>query len=489
MIQTMSETTNIHEIKHKSISGFFWQLAQKFSTQGVSFIISIVLARILMPEDFGLIAMTSIFLRIAGIFVESGLGTSLVQSKESDELDFNTVFWASLFLSLILYLIVFFTAPLIALLYNNDLITSIIRFLGISLLTSAFSTVQNASVMRKLDYKKFFYVSLIGTFATGATGLIMAFSGKGVWTLVGSSLVGSFTQVLAMNRIVRWWPKLQFSLQRFKKLYGYGVNLMFAELLGNFFNELRGFLIGLKYRPSDLAYYNRGDSLPQIFSNNISGTLNGVLFPAMAKVQDDKTQVKAALRRSIMTSSFFVIPVMFLMSAIANKAIIVIYGEKWAMAIPFMQVISFKYCFNLLGGANTQAIKAIGRSDVTLKLEFIKKPLFFIMLMITLPISPLAICIGNTIYDFIGASINAYPNKRFLNYSYMEQLMDIAPQALISTITGVAVFSLGYLDTNIYITLLLQITTGIICYWVLAKSLRLESYCYILATIKEIRGK
>lgn len=485
----MSDITSIEEIKHKTITGFFWQLAQKFSTQGVSFIISIVLARLLMPEDFGLIAMTTIFLRIAGIFVESGLGTSLVQSKSVDERDYNTVFWASLCLSLILYLLVFTTAPLIAQLYHNDLIASIIRVLGLNILFSAFSTVQNASVMRVFDYKKFFYVSLIGTFATGATGLMMAYSGKGVWALVGSNLIGSLTQVLAMNRIVKWWPKFQFSLQRLKKLYGYGVNLMFAELLGTFFNELRGFLIGLKYRPSDLAFYNRGDALPQVFSNNISGTLNGVLFPAMSRVQDDKMQVKAALRRSIMTSSFFIIPVMFLMSAMADKAIIVLYGEKWAMAIPFMQVISFKYCFNLLGGANTQAIKAIGRSDVTLKLEFIKKPLFFIMLMITMQISPLAICIGNTIYDFVGASINAYPNKRFLNYSYIEQLKDIAPQVLISLITGIVVFALGFLAINIYITLFLQIVTGVLCYWGLARSIKLESYRYILATIKEFRGK
>lgn len=473
------------EIKTKAINGIFWQFGQKLASQGVNFIITIFLARLLAPDDFGLVAMTSIFMRIAGIFVESGMGVSLIQKKDADELDYNTVFYASLVLASFIYSILFFSSPYIGLLFDNDSVVNIIRVLGLSLFISSFRTIQNASVTRKLDYKKFFYVSMISTTVHGLIGIIMAFGGFGVWALVISSLVGSIVGVITMNRLVKWVPKLMFSFQRLRTIYAFGLNLMFAELLGSFFNELRGFLIGAKYKPADLAFYNRGDSLPQVFSNNISGTLNGVLFPVMSRFQDDKKQVKAALRRSIMTSSFVVVPVMFLMSAVADKLIIILYTEKWAMAIPFMQIISFKYCFNLLGGANTQAIKAIGRSDITLKLELIKKPLFLIMLLITMQISPLAICIGNTVWDLFGAMINAYPNKKLIKYSYFEQLKDISPQLILSVIMGGAIFLLGRCSFNIYLIFTCQILIGVSLYLGMAYLFKLESFHYLRLTIKD----
>lgn len=477
---------DISNIKTKSVYAIIWQLCQKVSSQGMQFVISIILARLLVPEDFGVVAMTSIFMRIASIFVESGLGVSLIQKKNVDDLDYNTVLYTGLLLGAIFYSIIFFCSPYIGQLYHNEIISDIIRVLGLSLFISAFASVQNAYVTRKLDYKKFFYVSLISTFISGAVGLVMAFYGLGVWALVYSQLLGSIVGVFTMNRIVKWCPKLQFSFSRLKNLYSFGLNLMFAELMGNFFNELRGFLIGANYRPSDLAFYNRGDSLPQIFSNNISGTLNGVLFPVMSKYQNDKSRVKSILRRSITTTSFIIVPVMVTMSVTADKIIPILYSSKWSMAIPFMQIIAFKYCFNLLGGANLQAIKSIGRSDIVLKLEFIKKPLFLIMLLYTVQISPLAICIGNTLFDFLGASINAYPNKKLLNYSYVEQLKDLMPQFLLSFLMGIVIYLIGIIPINVYISFFLQIFIGFGLYIYVAFIFKIESFTYLMCTIKSM---
>lgn len=476
---------NVQKLKHKTITGAFWSFGQKLFSQGVGFIVSMILARLLMPADYGLIAMTSIFLAVAGIFADSGLGTSLVQKENVDHLDYNTVFYAGLAISFFLYIILFFSAPWIGVLYHNDRIVPIIRVMGIGLMLSSVNSVQSATVTRNLDYRKFFKVTLIGSFVSAISGVAMAYTGFGVWALVLSGLLSSIVNTITMNRLTQWRPKIEFSFERLKGLWRFGINFMATNLLGTFFDQLRGFLIGIKYKPADLAFYNRGMSIPQLLTGNVQGTLDGVLFPAISRVQNDKSQVKQAIRRSMMTSSFFVFPLMFLLSAVSDKLIVIIYGSKWVMAIPFMQVICFKYCFGIIGGANLQAMNAIGRADITLKLEFIKKPLYFAIIFGTMFISPLAMCIGNTVYDLIGASINAQPNKKLIGYSYLEQLKDLAPQMILSLIMATVVFFIGKISFNIYIMAFLQIVVGLGLYWMMAKLLKLECLAYIEKTVKE----
>lgn len=476
---------DIQQLKHKTITGMFWDFGQKLFSQGVGFVVSMILARLLMPADFGLIAMTSIFLAVAGIFADSGLGTSLVQKENVDHLDYNTVFFTGLALSGFLYVILFFSAPLIGDLYHDAEIVPVLRVMGLSLFLSSLNSVQSASVFRKLDYKKFFKVTLVGSVVSALVGVGMAYYGFGVWALVISGLVTSLVNAFTLNTIIKWRPRFEFSYTRLKGLWGFGANLMATNLLGTFFDQLRGFLIGVKYKPADLAFYNRGNSIPQMLSGNIQGTLDGVLFPAISRVQDDKGKVKQAIRRSMMTSSLVIFPCMFLLSALSDKLIVIFYGNKWLMAIPFMQVICFKYCFGIIGGANLQAMKAIGRSDITLKLEFIKKPLYFSIIFGTMFISPLAMCVGNTVYDLIGTTINAMPNKKLIGYSYWEQLKDLAPQMGISLVMALIVYLLGRLNINIYLLTMLQISVGIIIYYALAKLLRLECLQYMEKTASD----
>lgn len=474
-----------HTLKHKTISGILWQLVQKGSTQIIGFVVSIILARLLDPDEFGIVAMTSIFMTVASVVAESGLGTSLVQKKEIDDLDKDTVFHFGFLISTLLYLILFFSAPLIARIYKTVELVPIIRVLAISLFFSSFTSVQSALVLREMDFKKYFYANLYASILSAIVGISMAYMGYGVWALVAQTLVRSFTVVLVIFFFVRWLPHFRFSWDRLKKLYSFGLNLMAANLIGTLFNELRGFLIGVRFRPSDLAFFNRGNSLPGLIYENVNGTISSVLFPAMTKVQDDISSIKNSMRRAMMTSVFILAPILVLLAATSYQVIIILFKEKWAPAIPYMQVIVFYHLFSIVGMANLQALNAIGRSDITFKLEFVKKPILLAILLYTSSISPIALSIGTAVYAVIGAAINAAPNKKLINYSYQEQFSDILPQILIALVAGAVAWLIGRVPVNIYLQLLLQLTVGGGSYLCLAKLFRLESFDYSLKTIRK----
>ena len=271
-----------NNIKGKTITGFFWQLSQKVLCQVVSFGISVVLARILLPSDYGVVAICSMFLILTGIFISGGLGTALIQKKDADDLDFCTVFYSGMVLSLVVYFAVFFAAPFIADFFKNDQITPVIRVLALAMPIGTLSGVQNAFVSRQMIFKKFFYSSLIGTFASGGIGLAMALTGFGVWALVGQNLVSTITNTLVLFCIIDWHPKLRFSYERFKVLFSFGWKMAVINILTTFFYQLKGYVIGYKYSATQLAFYNRGEGLPGILYNNINGTISDVLFPALS---------------------------------------------------------------------------------------------------------------------------------------------------------------------------------------------------------------
>jgi O-antigen/teichoic acid export membrane protein len=476
------------DIKHKAISGFFWQFGQKILSQGIQFVISVILARLLMPEEFGLVALTTIFINVAMVCANSGLGASLIQAKEVDEVDFNTAFFAGFGISVIIYGIIFFVAPYAADWYEKEELTWILRTLGLTILLSSLNSVQNAIVYRNLELKRLFKATIAGVCVSAAVGVLLAFYGFGVWALVFSSVSNQVTNILTMNLIIKWRPKCQFSIQRLKKLYSFGINIMATEFMGTFFNELRGFFIGSKYSVSDLAFYNRGNVIPSILSNNITGTMCNVLFPSMSKYQDDKETVKRMMRTSIKVCSFFVMPLMFFLFSVSDKVVLVLYSEKWTAAIPFMQVLCLKCVFSIVGGINIQAVKALGKSNVLLKLEFIKKPLYLGAILYAMTISPLAICIANTVYDFVGMMINILPNRKFLNYTYKEQFKDVVPYLLLSVAMVVVAIGVGHFIDNIYVALAVQLIVCVTVYLVLAHVFSLESYVYVVENIKKYRN-
>lgn len=478
---------SIREIKRKAFAGMFWRFGERILAQVISFIVSIILARILLPEEYGVVAIVNVFIAIANVLVTNGLGSSLIQKNDADELDFSTIFYAGIGFSCIIYGVVYILAPWIAAIYENEMLIIVLRVMGLRLPVAAINSVQQAYVSRQMIFRKFFFSTLFGTLASAIVGITMSINGFGVWALVAQYMTNSCIDTVVLFLIIPWRPKLIFSFQRFRELYSFGWRIVATGLLGEFLNQLKSMLIGGRYSSTDLAYYNRGESIPALVTNNINSTLESVMFPAIAKVQDNRKQVKNAVRRMMKTSSFIIIPMLLGLAAIAEPVIKILLTEKWLFSVPYLQVVCIQQCFSILNSANLQAIKAVGRSDVLLKLEFIKKPVFLIFILAAVPISPLAITIANGLYGVVALVINAFPNKELLDYGFYEQLKDTAPSFLLGASMAGLVYIIGKIEFNLYILTLIQILIGI-CYYLLgAKILKMDSFEYILKSLRTIK--
>ena len=466
-------------LKQKTISGLFWQFCQKGVGQLVSFAISVVLARLLMPEEFGIVAISGMFTILMGIFVNSGLGTALIQKKDADELDYSTIFWAQTAFATIIYAITFLLAPYLAYIFNMPLLTAVIRVSALGMIIGTIGGIQGVIVTRKMDFKVYFFTTLVASILSGGIGIYLAYSGWGVWALVAQHLSSTILSTITVYAQVRWLPKFVFSTERFKSLFSVGIKYMTSSLIGTGFHQLRGYMIGLKYTAADLAYYNRGEGIPGMITRNIDSSINTVLFPVFSKLQDDKNAVKNAMRRSIKTSSFLLFPIVLGLAAISDNLVLILYTEKWNACVPFMQIYCISECFTILNTANMQVLSGLGKINTLLKLELYKKPIMVAILAITMFISPLAIAVGMCIYGIYTMILNAFPNREIINYHIKEQIADISKNAVLAVIMALCVYFIGKLNFNLYILLLLQIFSGVFLYILISEILHLESWEYI----------
>ncbi len=474
-----------NELKQKTVNGFIWQLLQRIICQLISFSVSVVLARLLMPEDYGLVALAGMFLVLIGTFTDTGIGTALIQKKDPDELDYNTVFYSNFIISFLSYAIVFVGAPFFADWYGKPEMTSILRIIALSMPIGAFSGVQSAFVRKQMIFKKLFVVTLIGSIVSAIVGLVMAYCGFGVWALVGQNLAASIINCIVMFFIVSWHPKFVFSYQRFKSLFSFGWRITIVNIINTFSYQLKGYAIGFKYTASDLAYYNRGEGLPGILVNNINGSLTSVLFPALSKLQDDSEALKRAISRSIRISCFFLMPALFGLAAMSDHIIVLLYTEKWAPAIPFMQIICLISCSDIIGSANYQALVATGKAQTLMRLEYIKRPLMFGLVLGSMLISPFAIVVSMLVYSITATIINAYPNKKYINYSFIEQAKDVCGSFMSATVMAIAVYLTGRLTLNVYVCISLQLIIGFTLYLAMSYLLNRNDLVYVKDYIKQ----
>lgn len=474
-------------MQEKVFSSLFWKFAERIGAQAVSFIVSLVLARLLQPEDYGLISLITIFINISNVFVQSGFGSALIQKKDADDLDFSSVLYFSVAMSCVLYGIMFVSAPLIANFYNEPQLVAVIRVLSISLIIAGVNTVQHAYVSKTMQFKRFFFSTLFGTLASAVVGICLAYNGFGVWALVAQQLFNASVDTIVLWFTVKWRPKLKFSISRLKGMFSFGWKLLISSLLDTIYKELSSLIIGKKYSSETLAYYNRGKQFPELIINNVNGSIQSVLLPALAENQDQMKRVKEMVRRSIVTSSFVIFPIMIGLAATSEKIVTILLTEKWLPCVPFLQINCFVYALYPIHTANLQAINALGRSDIFLKLEITKKIMGLSVLAITVFCfrDVLAIAVGTCITGVISSFINASPNKKLLNYSYLEQIKDILPSLFLSCIMGIGVNIIGYLPLNIYLQLVMQIVVGVGIYLAGAKILKLECFEYLWNMIKQ----
>lgn len=475
--------------KKAVLSGLFWRLMERVGAQGVQFVISIVLARLLAPEVFGTIALINVFIAILSVFIDSGLGNSLIQKKEADDLDFSTVFYFNMAMCCILYIGLFIAAPAIAAFYNMPDLVNPIRAIGLLLIISGVKNVQQAYVSRTMQFKLFFYATLCGTIGAAVLGIWMAFSGYGIWALIAQALFNATVDTIILWYTVKWRPKRMFSWERLKGLFSYGWKLLASTLLDTVYNRIREMVIGKLYTPASLAFYEKGSNFPAIIVNNINTSINSVLFPAMSSQQDNMDRIKSFTRRAIKTSSYVMWPMMMGLSACAESVVTILLTEKWLPCVPFMRIFCIIYAFYPIHTANLNAIKSVGRSDIFLKLEIIKKIMGLTLLLMTMRRGVMAMAYSLFVSNFLSQIINSWPNRKLLDYRYGEQIKDILPSIILSVVMFTIVWPIKLLHLNIYVTLIMQVAVGIVIYVGGSAIFRFESYTYFLLTLKEWRNR
>lgn len=474
-------------LRNNVVSSLVWKFLERIGTQGIQFVVSLLLARLLLPSDYGVVSMILVFTAIANVFVQSGFSTSLIQKKGADELDFSSVFYVSLIIATICYIILFFAAPFIAEFYNMPEMTSILRVIALTLFFGAINSVQNAKISRDMKFKKLFFSSLGAILVSGATGIILAFLGYGPWALVWQQLSNSIAITIILWFTSGWRPKLMLSIKRVKSLFSYGSKILCSSLLDTLYRNLYNLVIGKFYSSETLGNYNKGEQFPKLIAVNVDGAISSVMLPAYSKEQDNHEKVKKMVRRSIVTSTLILFPMMVGLAAVAETAVRVLLTDNWLGCVPYMQLLCIVYAVYPINTANLQSIKAMGKSDYYLKLEVIKKVIGIIVLVATIPFGVYIMALGQVVVAILSTFINAFPNRRLLNYQYKEQIKDVLPALLISLVMFAVVFPMNYLNINIYLLLLIQILIGIVVYFGLAYIFKLESLDYLIKMIKDFK--
>lgn len=470
----------------KVTSGLSWAFGERILAQGVTFIVSIVIARILSPEEYGLISLVLVFINLANVFVENGFGESLIQKKDSDIEDFSTVFWCTLFFSIILYCILFIAAPYIGVFYNNTIVSSVLRVLSLKMLLASMNTIQRAYVAKHLQFKKYFFSTLGGTVISGVSGILLAYMGAGVWALVAQYLVNSAIGTLILLITVKWKPQFIFKIERAKILLNYSWKVTGAAFINSLYIEMRSLIIGRVYSSADLAYYNRGNQFPSLFITNINTAINTVFFPVMSSMQDNISELKQFARKSLKMSSYIIFPIMAGLVGVAEVLVRVLLTEKWLPCVPFLQILCIFYGVQPLQSVNWQMLKAVGRSDLCLKLEIIKKIIGFALVLSTMFISVEALTWSTTAFAIISMIINMAPNKKIVGYSMKEQFADILPNFALSLVMGLIVWELRRLTIfSDIVLLIIQFLVGVIFYITASYILKLDSLTTLLELIKD----
>lgn len=471
------------------MSNFLWRLAERFGAQGVAFVVSIVLARLLAPEAYGTIALVTVFTQILNVFIDSGFGNALIQKKDADDLDFSTVFYFNIAICVLLYLGMFLAAPLIAKFYNDASLTPVVRVLSLTLIISGVKNVQQAYVSRTMQFKRFFFATLGGTIGAAVIGIAMAYFGFGVWALVAQQIFNATVDTLILWISVKWRPKWMFSWQRLKGLFSFGWKLLASSLLDTVYSDLRQLIIGKMYTKTDLAQYNRGKQLPDLLVNNIDTSINSVLLPAMSQVQDNPERVKNMTRRAMKTSTYVIAPVMMGLAFTAESVIHLILTEKWLPCVPFLRIFCITYMFYPVNTTNLNAIKAMGRSDLFLKLETIKKVIGLIVLLGTMWFGVMAMAYSLLFTSITSQIINSWPNKKLLDYSYPEQIRDILPGILLAVFMGCCVYPVKWIGFSDLLTLFIQVVMGACIYIGGSALLKLEGFRYLWEQLKPVWRK
>ena len=455
-------------LKDKAVSGIAWTSVERFSQQIIQFVIGIIIARILSPQDYGIIGMTAIFFAVANTFVDSGFGSALIQKKDRNDIDYSTCFYFNLAVGFVSYLILFFIAPAISDFYRIPLLCDVIRVLGLSLIVNSLTISQTARMTAEMKFKEMSVITIIIQVFTGIVGLYFAYTGWGVWALVFQQLGSSIAKLIIIEVYLKWIPQFVFSIPSFKHMFSYGSKILCSSLINVIYDNMYTLVIGRVFSAKDVGYYNRGNQFAILPTTTILNIFMKVAFPLMAEVQNDTEKLQIAYKKFLRVPIFILYPILFGLIVLAKPLILVLLGEKWLPAVPILQVLCIGSFFDPLTHINLTILYVKGRTDLVLKLELLKKPIAFIILFGMIPLGLWWLCLGRAIYGFIAYCFNCYYTGRFINFGFWKQMYYNVPVILKAGIMGALCYLSLHISENPFFQLIIGIATGLISYIAIA---------------------
>lgn len=474
-------------LKYQTKKGLYWKFAEQFSNYGIQFIIGIFMARMLSPEDYGLTALPAVFMAISGIFVSGGFGTALVRKPDLKEEDLSTAFYYSMAVGFFCYVLLFIAAPWIADFYNAPVLTSLMRVTAISFLYSPLGTVQGVLLQKRLDFKTPTKVSVVCRILSGVIGIVMAYTGYGVWALVISGLVSGMVGMLITLWVVRWFPKTGWSKESFSYLWGFGNKLMGAWLIGTVYENIAPVIIGKYFSPAQLGEFNRAQGYAKMPSQNVTGTLQSVTFPVLSQIQDDNERLARSYRKMLRVSAFIVFPLMMMLAALARPLVLALITEKWEACIVLLQIMCLSMMWYPIHAINLNLLEVKGRSDLFFRLEIIKRGVGLLILIATLPLGLVAFCWGGVAGSLISLIINTYYTGKIIHVGYVRQMKDLAHILLLSFMMYGVVWGVLQFIPNLWLQIVMGGTIGAVFYLggaILFKYSELEEVKYLLSRKK-----
>ncbi len=477
-------------LKNKAVKGVIWSFVDQFSIQIIQFVISIILARLLLPTDYGLVGMLAFFMAIACVFIDGGFASALIQRKDRTDRDLNTVFYINVGMSVLFYGILALSAPWIAEFYNQSELVLIIRIYCLSLIIGALSGINNVLLTINVDYKTKSKISVIASLTSGIIGIASAFLGCGVWALVIQSLSSSALSTIINFYFVRWFPKLEFSRDSFRNLFGYGSKLLVSSVIASAYTNIYSLVIGKQFSPAILGYFARAKGFTSLTVNNVNNIVSRVSFPILSQIQDNDEALIGVYKKYIGLSSFLIFPMVLLLCGISKPLILFLLTDKWAMSIDLLQILCFGSMWDAIIDVNLNLLKVKGRTDLVLKLEIIKKAIAFTILGISIFFDNIyAVCIGSTFYGFIALYLNTIYSKKLIDFGIIKQFKLFAPYLYLSLfIMGIALIFSHFIEKS----LVSLIASCIICpviYFYLARKCKLEAYFEFMQIIKPYLNK
>lgn len=476
-------------LKEKAIKGVSWSVIDNLANAGITFLIGIILARILSPAEFGLIGMITIFIAVSNSIVDSGFSSALIRKVEPKNVDYNTVFYFNLCLGIGLYIVLFFSAPAISQFFKEPILISITRVMGTILIINAFGIVQRSLLVKEVDFKTQTKISLIASIMSGFVGIVLALKGFGVWSLVSQQISRQLLNSIFLWVFNTWRPALEFSKESFQELFGFGSKLLISGLIDTIYNNIYYLIIGKFYSAVQLGQYTRAEQFNSIFSSNLTNVVQRVSYPVLCSIQDDGERLKLTYRRVIKATMLVTFACMLGLVAIAKPLILLLIGVKWMPAVAYLQIICFAGMLQPLHAINLNMLMVKGRSDLFLRLEIIKKAIAVIPISLGIFYGIEFMLWGSVFLSFAGYLLNSYYSARLINYSTWAQIKDIYPSFLVSIIVAAAMWSLTLLNYSISITLLLQCILGLIITIAIYETIKSTEYFELKGILLSIKKK